>query len=199
MSQRIYFSGGSASGKSTLARLFFPNSLGFVMLESATALALRNSNFTYTPEEIATNKHVAELYQCLVSGTQIELERNCGHSFVSDRCLDFLAYTAIQCEQNVMPMICSSAKFKKHIEDIKQSEYLLFLCPPNRTALSCAIDEDDGRRSPWLDWTSINRVYAMVKVIYQMYGIAYLDVPLGTHEEQASFVINAAKRFSFPP
>lgn len=191
--KRIYFSGGTASGKSTLAKVLVPNAHKLELLPSATAQVLRD-NPNIRPDDIVSKFDIAAEYQRLVMNEQIRMEYR-QREFVSDRCLCFLAYTSVQCLPSVVKGFWKDEHFLQHVQRIRESRYLLFLCPPNRAAIDNAAKHDSGRRVQWLRYEDIVRMYSVCEFVYQVLGLNYIKVPLNNHERQREFVIEQASKF----
>lgn len=181
---RVYFSGGTASGKTTLAGAFKDV---FPLLPSSTGYIAKRTGWTFN--DVQKGGVFAVPHQWLVMFQQIESERALP-SFVSDRCLCFLAYTQNQCGPTVVSQQIATPMFREYQKNLRGLSALIFLMQPNEQAIQNALADGGGHRAGWVDPNSIKSMYQFLRITYRQLQIPVIEVPPMSKDDSYQFVKN---------
>jgi len=117
---RIYLAGSHSSGKSTLAN-YISKEYKLPMITEVARSVLSEKELNL--KQLRTDINVANDFQRTIFYKQIEKEKQ-NESFVSDRCIDCLAYTANH--TNILNEIKNTKEYEEYVKYLKQSDSLIF-------------------------------------------------------------------------
>lgn len=169
---RIYIAGAHSVGKSTLARYIAKTyKLHFISEVARAVLAEKELNI----ETLRIDLDVADDYQKTIFYRQIDEEKKYS-SFVSDRTFDNLAYAAAH--SRILSQIIKSKEFEEYIESLKKDDVIIFFVRPTKLTM-----KNDGVRETVV-WDEIIRIDAMIKLLFEMFDIKYVNVSVDSMQER---------------
>jgi len=173
---KIYLAGSHSSGKTTLARYISKTYKLPLLTEVArSVLSERELNL----KTLRTDIHLADDFQETIFFRQIKeedkiLESN--KSFVSDRSIDCLAYTANHAR--ILNTIKESKEYKDYINRLKEKDSILFFVRPSKETLA-----QDGVRED-LNWEGVLTIDAMIKCLFEFEGLNYIHINTSNMQER---------------
>lgn len=179
---RIYFVGAHATGKTTMTR-YVSRRFGLPMITEVARAVL--AELETTLDALRTDVDLVAEYQRRVFERQVQVERQQGTGFVSDRAFDNLAYAAEH--TLIFGDLVNSDMFKSYTEWVAQG--IVFFLRPQRELL-----KDDGVRAG-VTWDSVLRIDGMIKLMLEQGRIPYLPIESASMQERAravDFVLNRA-------
>jgi nicotinamide riboside kinase len=173
---KIYFTGSTSVGKTTIARYTAQKfNLSFINEVARSVLAEKELNI----DMLRTNLDVVDSYQETIFYRQIQ-EENKYDNFVSDRSFDNLAYCASY--SRVLNKLLNSQELKDYIEKLKQKDVIIFFVRPNRSTM-----KQDGVRET-IDWDAIISVDGMIKFMLEMFDLNYININTPSIQERIKLV-----------
>ena len=160
---RIYLVGAHSTGKTTLAR-WVRDRYGLPMISEVARGVL--AEMEEQLDQIRSNVDVVDRYQTMVFERQIAAEAEQLGSFVSDRAFCNLAYAAHH--STILEKLARDPRTADYMSSVKDG--IVFFLRPHRALLA-----DDGVRSG-LEWEDVLRIDGMVKLLLELFGIAYIPV-----------------------
>lgn len=162
---KIYFVGSHSTGKTALAKSLHERHNIPMVTEVIREVA---SEWEVSLEDVRTDLHSVNELQREVMERRIDKEKMMdGENFVSDRGMDFMAYTAEYA--TITDDLFSSQKYNEYIDWMKEDSCIFFV-RPHRDLVN-----DDGFRAE-LSWESINRIDGMMKFILEMEDFDYVQI-----------------------
>jgi predicted ATPase len=160
---RVYLVGAHSTGKTTLAR-WVRDTYGLPMISEVARGVLAEMEARL--DTLRTDVQLVNRYQREVFERQIAAEREQGGSFVSDRAFCNLAYAAQH--STILAEIAREAQLADYMESVRTG--LVFYLRPHRELLA-----EDGVRAG-VAWEEVLRIDGMVKLLLEMFGVAYIPV-----------------------
>lgn len=161
---RIYFTGAHSTGKTTLAR-HVSEAKGLPLLTEVARTILAEMELTLP--QVHSNLDTVDKFQRSICNRQIELEKT-EQKFVSDRCFDFLAYTAAH--SRIAWQIARQPMFTEYLDWLKLPEAQVFFVRPHKELV-----REDGLRIG-TDWGSVCRIDGMIEYILESNEIPYIPL-----------------------
>ncbi len=162
-SHRIYLVGAHSTGKTTLAR-WIRDEYGLPMISEVARGVLAEMEARL--DSLRTDVALVNRYQHEVFERQIAAERDQGGNFVSDRAFCNLAYAAQH--STILADITRDSKLRNYMDSVCGG--LVFYLRPHRELLA-----EDGVRAG-VAWEEVLRIDGMVKLLLEMFGVAYIPV-----------------------
>lgn len=162
---RIYFTGSHSTGKTTLAN-FVKKKYSLPKVHEVSRQVM-----SYLEMDLKSlRKDMVKLneFQELIALGQIKEEKEVGKSYVSDRCFDFLAYTAEHATN--LGKLLENKELVKYINSLKDDDVLVFFIRPQKSFMT-----NDGVREN-VDWDSIVRLDGMIKLLLEYHSIPYFEI-----------------------
>lgn len=168
---RVYICGSHSGGKSTLARYIsrvqdlplIPEVARQVLIEMQLSLAELRTD----PDKIAD-------FQRTLFFRQIEIERATGHSFVSDRAFDNIAYAAQH--TTICAALTRTDEFAQYMRWVARGR--VFFIRPHKSL----VQEDGVRETP--TWEGILQIDGMIKLLLEMHEVPYLSIATPSMQER---------------
>ena len=160
---RIYLVGAHATGKTTLAR-WIRDRYGLPMISEVARGVLAEMEARL--DRMRSDVDLVSRYQAQVYLRQIEAEQAQPGAFVSDRAFCNLAYAAQHA--TILGEVASDPRLRDYMRSVRGG--IVFFLRPHRTLLV-----QDGVREE-LDWEDVLRIDGMVKLLLEMFGVAYIPV-----------------------
>ena len=160
---RIYLVGAHSTGKTTLAR-WIRDEYGLPMISEVARGVLAEMEARL--DSLRTDVALVNRYQKEVFERQIAAEESQDGSFVSDRAFCNLAYAAQH--STILAEITRESKLRNYMESVRGG--LVFYLRPHRELLA-----EDGVRAG-VEWEEVLRIDGMVKLLLEMFGVAYIPV-----------------------
>lgn len=160
---RIYLVGAHSTGKTTLAR-WVRDEYGLPMISEVARGVLAEMEARL--DSLRTDIALVNRYQREVFERQIAAEAAHGGSFVSDRAFCNLAYAAQH--STILADVTRDSKLRDYMESVRGG--LVFYLRPHRELLC-----EDGVRAG-VAWEEVLRIDGMVKLLLEMFGVAYIPV-----------------------
>jgi predicted ATPase len=160
---RIYLVGAHSTGKTTLAR-WIRDEYGLPMISEVARGVLAEMEARL--DSLRTDVALVNRYQKEVFDRQIAAEESQDGSFVSDRAFCNLAYAAQH--STILAEITRDSKLRNYMESVRGG--LVFYLRPHRELLA-----EDGVRAG-VEWEEVLRIDGMVKLLLEMFGVAYIPV-----------------------
>ena len=173
--KRVYFAGTHGAGKSTLVR-WVAKRYALPMIHEVARAELTKREAELPALRVDTD--LVSEYQRSVFHGQVEAERAMDGSFVSDRCVDNLAYLAQN--GNGLRELWESAECRAYVESLRAPDALVFLVQPHASAVSA----DSHRPAADADERVILRIDGMVHLLFELAGIPYVPVAAGTVQQR---------------
>lgn len=173
---KVYLAGAHSLGKTTIARYISSKyNLPLITEVARSILAEEETSL----KELRVNLDMVDSYQEKIFDRQIKKESEY-KNFVSDRCIDCLAYTANH--SRVLNKITKTEKYKEYIESLKQKDSIIFYIKPCKETLA-----DDGVREA-LSWEGVITIDAMIKYILEENDIPHIQINTANMQERARLV-----------
>lgn len=169
---KIYLAGSHSSGKSTLAN-YISKEYKLPMITEVARSVLSEKELNL--KQLRTDINVANDFQRTIFYRQIEKEKQY-KDFVSDRCIDCLAYTANH--TNILNEIKNSEEYKEYVQSLKSKDSLIFFIRPSKDTLA-----NDGVREE-LTWEGVVTIDAMIKCLFEFEGIEYIQINTSNMQER---------------
>lgn len=169
---KIYLAGSHSSGKSTLAN-YISKEYNLPMITEVARSVLSEKELNL--KQLRTDINVANDFQRTIFSRQIEKEKQY-KNFVSDRCIDCLAYTANH--TNILNEIKKSEEYKEYVQSLKSTDSLIFFIRPSKDTLA-----HDGVREE-LTWEGVITIDAMIKCLFEFEGIEYIPINTSNMQER---------------
>lgn len=167
--------GTHSCGKTTLCRYISEKYELPLITETARAIL---SEMETPLENIRTDINLVDSFQRKVLKRQLEVERQKGDYFVSDRAFDGLAYVADH-STFLSEVLCSSS-LREYANWVNGG--IVFFVRPHKELLR----EDGVRETP--TWESVVRIDGMVKLLLEAFGVSYLPVSCLSMQERVRTV-----------
>jgi predicted ATPase len=180
---RIYFVGSHATGKTTMTR-YVSQKYGLPMISEIARAVLAELETSF--DSLRTDMDLVAEYQRRVFERQVQVEKQQGSGFVSDRAFDNLAYAA-EHTLAVGEMMADDS-YRQYTEWVAQG--IVFFVRPHRDLL-----KDDGVRAG-VTWESVLRIDGMVKLMLEQSRIPYLPIESSSMQERARAVDFVLRRVS---
>ena len=173
--KRVYFAGTHGAGKSTLVR-WVAKRYALPMIHEVARAELTKREAELPALRVDTD--LVSEYQRSVFHGQVEAERAMDGSFVSDRCVDNLAYLAQN--GNGLRELWESAECRAYVESLRAPDALVFLVQPHASE----VHPDAHRPASDADARVILRIDGMVHLLFELAGIPYVPVAAGTVQQR---------------
>jgi nicotinamide riboside kinase len=164
---RVYFTGASGTGKSTLAA-HVAEKFGLYRLDSPARWVLKELDLDF--ERVFREPDVAETFTRAVWERQRDVEQD-RKSFVSDRCFDAVAYAA------EMTTVCWSLfrdeAFARYVQRLREPDALVFFVRPQE---SIRLNALDGTRDQFLTPERVHRFDGMILFLLEAHAVPYIPV-----------------------
>lgn len=170
---KIHFCGASGVGKSVLAK-YASLRTGFPILPSPSRAVITAEATRDAAARLSRDLDAADHVQRSIWREMIEGERQAAKahgSFISERSLDVIAYTAHQ--SRVCGEIVRGDEFHLYVNDLLSADRLVFFVRPEKSVVEKA---SDGVRDPWLSWECVCKIDGMLELLLEMYGVRYVPV-----------------------
>lgn len=174
---RVYLAGSHSSGKSTLAR-YIAKKYNMPMLTEVARSVLSEKELNL--KSLRADIDVANDFQLSIFDRQIEKENELKDNFVSDRCIDCLAYTANH--TNILNQLKTTSKYKEYVDSLKEKNSIIFFIRPSKETLM-----QDGVREE-LTWEGVITIDAMIKCIFEYEGINYIQINTPNMQERVMLI-----------
>lgn len=179
---RIYLTGSHSTGKTTLARWIADRYQMPLITEVVRGLlAARETTLDAVRLDVgASNALQTEIFHHQLAD-EARMTASQGF-FVSDRSLDFLAYTAAWASN--ADSIASHPDFARYVAGLKAPEAVVFFVRPHKELVT-----PDGTRSAAdLRWEEVLRIDAMVECLLECHGIPYVPVSMMAMRDRVKLV-----------
>lgn len=173
---RIYLAGAHSSGKTTLAK-YISKKYNYPLITEVARSILSEEEISL--KNLRIDIDLVDSYQRRIFEKQIQKENEL-KEFVSDRCIDCLAYTAQH--SRILNEISKTDEYKKYIESLNQKESIIFYIKPSRATLA-----DDGVREE-LNWDGILAIDSMIKYIFELNNISHIQINTSNMQERIRLV-----------
>ena len=173
---RIYMSGSHSVGKSTLAR-FISKKYDLPIVTEVARSVLAEKELSL--KDIRINIDSADLFQEEIFYRQIKEEQKYT-SFISDRSIDCLAYSAQH--TRILSTLINSPELKEYINKLKEKESLVFFVRPCKETLA-----QDGVRED-LDWDGVMAIDSMIKLLLEMFDIPHFQINTPNMQERVRLI-----------
>lgn len=181
---KIYLVGAHCTGKTTLAK-FIADRYNIDIVSEVVRKIVNEMEGDLN--DVRTDMFMVDWLQEEILDRQHDTEANImKDNFVSDRGMDFLAYTAEY--SNITHDIRHNEAYKRYIEWLKEDSIVFFL-RPHKTLLNGV---DDGFRKN-LSWESICRIDGMIKFILELEEIDYIQINTDIFQEKIRLVESVLK------
>jgi adenylate kinase family enzyme len=170
---KIHFVGSSGVGKSVLAQ-YASLRTGYPVLPSPSRAVITAEATKEAAARMSRDLDAADHVQRLIWREMLASEAKAvvAHgSFISERSLDVIAYTAHQ--SRICHEICSSDEFRKYVTSLQLTDRIVFFVRPERTVVEKAAD---GVRDPWLSWEVVCKIDGMLELMLEMYDVRYVPI-----------------------
>lgn len=179
---KIYLTGAHSTGKTTLAR-HISEKCGLPMVTEVVRDIV--SEWETSLEEARVNIKKVNALQNEIMCRQIEREKDIqNYDFVSDRAMDFMAYTAEY--TTITNELYNSEKYKEYIDWMSEDSIIFFVRPHP------SLVEKDGFRSE-LSWEAVNRIDGMIKFILEIEDMQYYHIKSKIFQERVESVVSTLK------
>lgn len=173
---KIYFAGAHSLGKTTVARHISKKyNLPLITEVARSILAEEETDL----KQLRIDLDLVDSYQEKVFEKQINIE-NSYENFVSDRCIDCLAYTAQH--SRILNKIFNSDKYTKYVSSLKDKNSIIFYIKPCKETLA-----SDGVRED-LNWDGIVSIDSMIKFIFELNNIPHIQINTPNMQERIRLV-----------
>lgn len=179
---KIYLAGSHSSGKTTLAK-YISKKYNLPLITEVARSVLSEEETTL--KQLRSDIESVNNYQTKIFFRQLQREKELNNNFVSDRCVDCLAYTAQHSQ--VLYKIVNTLEYKNYIENLKSKESIIFFIRPSKETL-----HNDGVREN-LDWEGVISIDAMIKYIFKENNIDFYQINTANMQERIDFVDNVLK------
>lgn len=173
---RIYFIGGHATGKTTLARYVHEKYKLPMITEVARAVL---SEKELQLDTLRYDINAVDDYQKQIFYRQIE-EESKHNEFVSDRSFDCLAYAAQH--TRILTELLRSPELRAYLKALRAPDSFIFFVRPSKATLKA-----DGTRES-LTWDGVVAIDAMVKLLLEMWELRYFQINIDNMQERARFI-----------
>lgn len=195
--RRVYLVGAHATGKTTLAR-WVRDRYGLPMISEVARRVMAEMEVPI--EALRANLHLVNDFQARVFEGQIEAEAAHDGPFVSDRAFCNIAYAAHH--STILPEIAADPRLARYMDTVREG--VVFFLRPHKELLA----NDGVREMP--SWDDVLRVDGMVKLMLELFSIAYIQVDCLSMQERVRLIdrvldlagmrpIKAAKRYLHKP
>jgi len=174
--KRIYMCGSHSVGKSTISR-YVSKKYNLHIINEIARNILKEKELKL--KDIRINIDSANSFQEEIFYRQISEEENY-ESFISDRSIDCLAYTAQHCTSLSKLMV--DPKLTQYVNKLKEKESLVFFIRPSKETL-----EEDGVREN-LNWDGVIAIDSMIKLLLEMFDIPYFQINTSSMQERVRMV-----------
>lgn len=178
LSGPIYLVGSHSTGKTTMARAL-SKTLGLPLVSEVAREVLANREQTLA--DIAANVEEANSFQRDIFRLQLAREDAAGRVFVSDRALDFVAYSAMT--TTVTAEIVRTPEFVSYIKKARRGVVLFVRPHPD-------LIRPDGVRH-WLDQASVYRIDGMIQLALELADIEYTPIETINMRDRMRIALNA--------
>lgn len=180
---RIYFTGSHSTGKSSLARKI-SKELGLPLLTEVARSVLAEKEIPL--ETLRTDLDLVDDLQLKISERQIKEEiKYENQSYVSDRSLDHLAYSANHGRN--FNYLVNSPLTQKYIEHLNKPDTIIFFVRPSKITLK----EDGTREKP--DWDGILQIDGMIKMLLELWSLDYINLRGDSMQERIKTIMTVLK------
>jgi len=174
---KIYFSGSTSCGKSTLAR-YVSETYDIPLISETARMILSEQELQI--DELRTDLVAINKFQNDVFQRQL-LEEKKYDAFVSDRSLiDVIAYSAAYTE--MLTDLLSYEGLEEYLEELRSS--LIFFVRPSKATLKA-----DGVRGT-INWDEIIAIDAIIKTLYDMSRVRYIQINSSSIQERTRLINN---------
>lgn len=173
---KLYFTGSTSTGKTTLVR-YISETYHIPMITEVARQILSEQELQL--DSLRTNLNVVDDYQTKIFYRQIEQEQKY-QSFVSDRSFDCLAYAAQH--SRILPKLLNSPELQQYLKVLKDKDSFVFFVRPFKSTL-----HQDGIRET-LNWDSIVAIDAMIKLLLEMFELKYFNINTDNMQERVRLV-----------
>ncbi len=182
MKRRIFLVGASGTGKSTLARAV-ADKLAWEYLPLSAGAAYTRHGATFASAE--ADPEVMQRVQteiCEDAAKAVAGAYYAGRHFVSDRGVDYYAYSMLLCNKPTNQMgVCAVIL----AELMKRADSAVFFCRPVPAILRAARESDSSRRSKFLTDEWVYRADGAILLLLRDRGIPFAEI---TGDDQAARV-----------
>jgi len=173
---KVYLAGSHSVGKTTLARYISQKyNLPMITEVARSILSERELNL----KTLRTDINVANSFQEAIFFRQL-LEEQKHSSFVSDRSIDCLAYTANH--TNILSTIKETEEYKQYVKSLNNKDSIVFFVRPAKETLA-----QDGVREE-LTWEGVITIDAMIKCLFEFENIKYIPINTANMQERIMLV-----------
>lgn len=188
---RVYVTGAQSSGKTTLARWIEDEYQLKLITEVVRRLvAARETTLDKLRIDMDESNRLQDEIFKRQWADEMEAVRDHG-GFVSDRSLDFMAYTSAWATNAAA--LADTVRYRDYVNGLKQTDAVVFFVRPHRELV-----KDDGMRSPTdLRWDEVVRIDAMIECLLETNGVPYIAVPMLSMRDRTRLVgvvLNMYKR-----
>jgi nicotinamide riboside kinase len=169
---KIYLAGAHSTGKSTLAR-HIAKEYKLPMITEVARSVLSEKELSL--KQLRTDLSTANDFQKAIFYRQIQKEKEID-SFVSDRCIDCLAYTANH--TSILNEIKNTKEYEDYVKSLKETNSLIFFIRPAKETMAA-----DGVREE-LTWEGMITIDAMIKCLFEFENIKYVQINTPNMQER---------------
>jgi adenylate kinase family enzyme len=192
---RIYFTGASGTGKSSLAA-FVKRRHGWPILPSAVRQAMEDWGIS-TLDELFRDTQLADNFNLSVWRIQRKLEEEAlgqdrSRHFIAERCFDCVAYAAEL--TRIAWQITRSQEFDSYLMNLRTRDALVFFVRPHHDLLAKRI-QLDGRRDSFLDPALVCRLDGAIQFILHSHDIPHVNVAAQSLRDREQVVEHILNRF----
>lgn len=177
---KIYFVGSHSTGKTTCAR-YVSEKYKVPMITEVARMILSEKELHL--DSLRTNLDVVDDYQTQILYRQIEEENqqnDFGHSFVSDRSFDCLAYAAQH--SRILPKLLASEEMESYLKFLRKPDSFIFFVRPSKATLKA-----DGVRES-LTWDGVVAIDAQIKFMLEMWELRYFQINIENMQERVRLI-----------
>lgn len=192
---RIYFTGASGTGKSSLAA-FVKRRHGWPILPSAVRQAMEDWGISSLDElfrdtQLADNFHLS-LWRIQRKLEEEALGQDRSRHFIAERCFDCVTYAAEL--TRVAWQITRCQEFDSYLMNLRTRDALVFFVRPHHDLLAQRIPLD-GRRDSFLHPALVYRIDGAIQFILQSHDIPHVNVADQSVREREQLVDALISRF----
>lgn len=190
---RIYFTGASGTGKTTLAN-YISQEYGIDSLPSAARTVISRNGLDDTRfQELLSDPARYEEFQRNVFIEQVDMEKAADSrlgSFVSDRCLDHLVFCALYSRNS--HKIAGSEMFHEYMKKLRDMDSVIFHVRPTWPCYHAARAE--GKRLEFLDWPAMQRFDGAVEFMLEINNISRTPITSSDMRERHRIIDSVLAR-----
>ena len=163
---RIYFTGAQSTGKTTLARVIAKTYSLTLISEVVRSIKARWED---SLDSIRVDLEASTRFQQEIMDSQLARETSMV-SFVSDRCLDFVAYSAFH--TTIAADQFHSERFKLYLNSLRHTDSIVFFVRPHQELLT----PDNDRPTLDLRWDEVCRIDGAILMLLELSRVPYIPI-----------------------